>query len=193
MSIRQINMSVFDSFPVLKTRRLSLRKIDQDDAESIYNMRANEAVNRFIARESMFSTDSAVSLVTKTNDAFTNKQGIGWAGVLRNQKTIIGTCGFNTIDYPNLRAEIGGEMSADFWGKHLALEATNAIVKFGFEHMLLHSIEAKVNPNNRGAIHLLKHLGFEQEALFKDRIYFNNAFHDMALYTVFETTFNLAD
>ncbi len=189
MSLDKVNTSVFEEFPVMETRRLTLRSIALTDAESIFGMRSNAAVNRFIARDSMFSSDSAVTLVKKTTEAFDNQLDIGWAGVLRNQNSIIGTCGFNSIDYPNLRAEIGGEMAANYWGKHLALEATNAIVQFGFDQLKLHSIEAKVNPNNRGAIFLLKQLGFEQEALFKDRIYFNKAYQDMAVYTVFKSSF----
>ncbi len=189
MSHNKVNTAVFEEFPVMETRRLTLRTILPSDAESIFAMRSDTAVNRFIARDSMFSSDSAVTLVEKTSEAFNSKRGIGWAGVLRDQKSIIGTCGFNSIDYPNLRAEIGGEMAANYWGKYLAIEATSAIVQFGFDQMQLHSIEAKVNPNNRGAIHLLKQLGFKQEALFKDRIYFNNAYQDMAVYTVFKSSF----
>src|SRR5690606_21639547 len=137
--------------------------IRQEDAEEIMRMRQSKRVNRFIARNPMENLEDAKLLVEKTSEAFRSKSGIGWAGILREGQSIIGTCGFNKIDFQNNRAEIGGELSVDFWGKNIAVEAVRAIVDFGFREMNLHSIEAVVSPDNRGAIYLLESLGFEKE------------------------------
>jgi ribosomal-protein-alanine N-acetyltransferase len=182
--IMEINKNVFDKFPVLQTRRLTLRDIRITDAPQIFGMRSSGRVNRFIARQDMDDMQAAVALAEKTRQAYEQGLGIGWAGVLTEDGAIIGTCGFNRIDYPNLRAEIGGELSVDNWGRQLALEAVTAIVQFGLETMNLHAIEARLSPGNRGAIALLNHLGFVKEAHFKDYIYFNGGFSDMAVYTV---------
>lgn len=180
----EINRAIFSAFPVLETRRLLLRGIAPSDAPEIRAMRASGRVNQFIAREAMETQEQAEALVTRTMAAFEQQQGIGWAGVLKENGAMIGTCGFNSIDYPNLRAEIGGELAVAQWGRHIALEAVSAIVAFGFETMQLHSIEAKVSPDNKGAIALLEYLAFRKEAHFKDRIRFNGAFSDMAVYTL---------
>lgn len=180
----EINKTIFDAFPVLKTARLTMREIRMADAEKIFEMRSNGRVNQFIARDNMDKIEKSLDLTERTINAFKTKAGIGWAGILRNNNQIIGTCGFNQIDYLNLRAEIGGELSTEYWGKNIAFEAVNAIIEFGFDVMNLHAIEAKVSPNNRGAIFILSALGFEKEAHFKDRIYFNNQFFDMAVYTL---------
>lgn len=179
----EINKSVFDRFPVLQTKRLTLREIRPEDADEIFKMRTNGRVNQFIARPEMENLDSSKELVRKTIEAYKNLQGIGWAGVRQDGGSIIGTCGFNSIDYPNLRAEIGGEMSTDHWGKKLAFEAVEAIVNFGLFEMNLHSIEAKVQPGNRGAIYVLSQLGFEKEGHHVDRIFYKGKFLDMAIYT----------
>jgi len=179
-----LNTSVFAQFPVFTTSRLLLREIRLQDAEQIFEMRANGRVNQFIARTEMQEAQEAEKLVERVKHAFDQQQGIGWAGILRDSNNIIGTCGFNSIDYYNLRAEIGGELSVNYWGKNIALEAVGAIVQFGFDTLGLHSIEAKVSPDNRGAIYLLEQLGFVKEAHFKDRIYFAGAFSDLAVYTI---------
>lgn len=183
----QVNTSVFDQFPVLHTSRLTLRDIRLTDAEQIFSMRSSKRVNQFIARPDMQETEQAEQLVQRTRTAFENKLSIGWAGVLRDSSEIIGTCGFNQIDLPNLQAEIGGELDVRFWGKHIAFEAVEAIVRFGFDVMNLHRIEARIDPNNRGAVYLLEQLGFEREAYFKDRIFHQGAFRDMAVYTAFSS------
>jgi ribosomal-protein-alanine N-acetyltransferase len=180
----QLNQSIFDTFPILKTKRLTLRAITKEDAEEIFKMRANGRVNQFIARPNMEDKESAVELVERVTLAYQNKQAIAWAGILRDNKTIIGTCGFNNIDIPNLRAEIGGELSVDYWGKNIAIEAVEAILKFGLHTIGLHTIEAKVSPDNRGSVYLLEQLGFKKEAHYVDRIYFREKFSDMAVYTL---------
>jgi ribosomal-protein-alanine N-acetyltransferase len=180
----QLNTSVFDSFPVLKTARLTLREIRLTDAPQIFAMRASGRVNQFIARPNMQLAEDAFHLAERTTQAFNNKQAIGWAGILRDNDEIIGTCGFNQIDVANMHAEIGGEMATEYWGKNIAIEAVKAIIEFGLNTMNLHTIEAKVSPQNRGAIFLMEELGFIKEAHYKDRIYFNEAFTDMAVYTL---------
>jgi len=180
----ELNQKVFDQFPVLKTQRLTLRNITAQDAMAIFKMRSNGRVNQFIARPTMTDEHSAQLLAEKTAKAYENKMAIGWAGVLRDRSEIIGTCGFNTIEPHNLRAEIGGEMATEFWGKGIAQEAFNAIIQFGLYEMNLHTIEAKVSPQNRGAIHLMESIGFVKEAHYKDRMLFNGNFLDMAVYTL---------
>jgi ribosomal-protein-alanine N-acetyltransferase len=180
----EINKAIFDTFPILETDRLIMREIRASDADKIFKMRSNGRINQFIARNEMGKFEKSIELVERTISAYNNGQGIGWAGVLRGKDEIIGTCGFNQIDYQNLRAEIGGELSIDYWGRKIALEAVRAIVQFGFEQMNLHAIEAKVSPMNRGAVFILNTLEFKKEAHFKDRIFFNGQFSDMAVYTL---------
>lgn len=178
------NLDVFTTFPVLKTERLTLREIREEDARVILSMRSSSRVNQFISRPAMEKLEDAQALVQRVQTAFSNQQGIAWAGILRDGNEIIGCCGFNAFDFANLHAEIGGELSVEYWGKNIPLEAVTAILQFGLYTLGLHTIEAKVNPENRGALYLLELLGFEKEAHFKDRIYFNGKFSDMTVYTL---------
>lgn len=179
----------YPEFPVLRTRRLLMRDIREEDARRIFDMRSNGRVNQFIARENMQEEESAGILVQKTRKAYKDGLAIGWAGILRDEGSIIGTCGFNRIELFNQRAEIGGEMATEFWGKHLAVEAVAAILHFGFETMKLHSVEAKVNPDNRGAIALMEHLGFRKEAHFREYFQFRGEWQDLAVYAVLDGEF----
>lgn len=178
------NTAIFEEFPVIKTERLTLREITMTDAAAIFKMRTSGRINQFIARENMHSLDDSIEVIHNSMQLFTQKSGIAWAGVLRDNKEIIGTCGFNSIDFQNRRAEIGGELSVDYWGKNIALEAVLAIIDYGLNTLKLHTIEAKLSPSNRGAIFLLEKIGFVKEAHYKDRVYFNGLYLDMAVYTL---------
>ncbi len=184
--MRQLNEKVFETFPVLKADRLTMRDIRPEDAQQIYTMRANGRVNQFIPRPNMETLEQSQELIDRTIQAYNNRQAIGWAGILRDGRTIIGTCGFNSIEFPNLRAEIGGELAIEYWGKGIAQEAVKAIINFGFQTLGLHTIEAKVAPDNRGSVYILELLGFHKEAHFRDRGRINGVFQDMAVYTLFE-------
>ncbi|MGD1847848.1 MAG: GNAT family N-acetyltransferase [Salibacteraceae bacterium] len=186
MEHRSLNQAVFEHYPELKTKRLTLREIQPEDARLIFDMRTNDRVNQFIARPVMDSVKDSDELVARTRQAYTDKQGIAFAGMLRENRDIIGSCGFNYIDHWNLHAEIGGELSPKYWGKHIALEAFSAILQFGFDTFGLHSIEARVNPDNRGAIYLMQLCGFQRDALYRERVYFKGEFLDMAVYNVLE-------
>jgi ribosomal-protein-alanine N-acetyltransferase len=174
----------FSHFSEIETERLQLRAVQDIDVMAIWNMRKNNRVNEFIGREPMASMESAEELVRKCHLLFKNKQGIAWAGVRKTTNEVIGTCGFNSIDFSNRHAEIGGEMSTDYWGKKLAYEAVSAIISFGFNELKLHTVEAKVMGNNRSALYLLNLLGFVKEAHFKDRLYFGGNYHDLLVCTL---------
>lgn len=175
---------IFQNFPVLDTPRLSLRALNPDDAKVIFDMRTNDRISQFIARNKLNHLDEALNLIHRTNDLFKNKQGIGWAGFTKEGNQLIGTCGFNKIDFENRRAEIGGELSVSSWGRNFAKEAVQAILHFGFDKLKLNTIEARVSPENKSAIYLLSHFGFVKEAHFKNYIFFKNEYLDLAVYTL---------
>ena len=179
-----IPASIFSEFPRLRTQRLLLRPITLADATEIYALRSNGRVSAFIARPPMPDRAEAERLVERVQQAYAQKQAISWAGELRDGGTLIGACGYNSIDHPNRHAEIGGELGTEYWGKGIAQEAFQAILEFGLGAMCLHTIEAKVAPANRSAVHLLEAYGFVKEAHFKDRVYFDGNYSDMAVYTL---------
>ena len=181
----KLNEQLFSAFPNLETPRLNLRQIQVTDAQAILDMRQNENVNRYIARDPMLSISEANELVDKTNELFTKMEAIGWAGVHKGSGEMIGTCGIIRIDHHHLRAEIGGEMSAHYWGKKLALEASEKIVEFGFDQLQLHALESWMFAENRGAIAIMKALGFEKEAHLKDKVLYGGRFRDVVIYTKF--------
>jgi ribosomal-protein-alanine N-acetyltransferase len=169
----QIEQSVFEKFPVLQTQRLILRELRPADAAKIFSMRSNGMGNHFIARLKMTNRAAAERLIEKSIALHKNRNGIGWVGVLKDNNEIVGTCGFNNIDHYNMSAELGGELSTEHWGKKMAGEAVYEIIRFGFNIMNLHTIEAKVSPGNKGAILILKQMDLSR------KLYFATAFISM--------------
>jgi ribosomal-protein-alanine N-acetyltransferase len=65
-------------------------------------------------------------------------------------------------------------------------ETINTIVRFGFNEMKLHSIEANVNPLNEKSKKVLEKVGFKKEAYFRENYLFNGNFLDSVIYSLLE-------
>ena len=63
-------------------------------------------------------------------------------------------------------------------------EAIEAVNKYGFENMKLHSIEARINPENIASGKVLEKTGYIREAYFKEDYYYNGRFIDTAVYSL---------
>ena len=182
-----LDKSVFSAFTNITTRRLILRDIRSEDASTILSWRKDERVGRHIRRDAMKGMEEALELTRICEDAFAKKEGLFWIGVTKDGGNIIGAGGFRNIDYANNRAEIGGEMAVMHWGRRYAYEALSAMLNYGFEVFKLHSVEARILPSNRAAIHLVESFGFVREALLKEAGYYGGSYFDLAIYSRLRT------
>ncbi len=174
----------FSPFPSLQTHRLTLRRIDKADAPELFTLRSDKRVMQFIDKPIAESIDDALLLLAKIDDSLLLNDGITWAICLNKDPKLIGTIGFWRLDKPNFRAEIGYMLMPEMQGRGLMQEAISTVIKFGFENMQLHSIEANVNPLNSLSKKILEKNGFVQEAYFKENYYYNGKFLDSAIFSL---------
>ena len=174
----------FSPFPILQTQRLTLRHIDKSDAPDLFKLRSDKRVMQFIDRPMAESVQDALTLITKIEDSLLQNDGITWAISLKEDPKLIGTIGFWRLDKPNYRAEIGYMLMPEMQGKGIMQEAISTVIKFGFENLQLHSIEANVNPLNILSKKILEKNGFVQEAYFKENYYYDGKFLDSAIYSL---------
>ena len=80
---------------------------------------------------------------------------------------MIGQIGLH-IDKENNKAEIGYWITEPFWGKGLASEANNSILKFGFEELKINKIYATYFINNPASGKVLINSKMIKEADLKD-------------------------
>jgi [ribosomal protein S5]-alanine N-acetyltransferase len=182
LSTMESRLKHFALFPTLETKRLLLRAITEEDAQAIFEMRSSLLVNKYIGRKTMIHVDEANDLVQKTVNAYTEKLALPWAVQRKGDAAILGTCGLTSINWDELSAEIGGEMSPKFWGKHLAIEAFSEIIKFGMLELKLNRIEAKFDGLNRSVIALIEPLGFTKMNVLEDHFEIDGKSRDLHIY-----------
>lgn len=174
---------VFQPFPVLTTERLTLRQIRESDKNELFYMRSHPGLMHFVPRPLAQNVDDAVTLINLITENTEKNEAINFAVTITGEDKLIGMCGYHRIQKEHFRAEIGYMLHHDYHGKKVMEEAVNRIVRFGFEDMKLHSIEAVISPENIPSIKLIEKCGFVKEAHFKDKEFVKGAFRDLLYFS----------
>jgi len=165
-------------FPDLETERLHLRQITMDHLEFVYNHFSNPLVAEFLLDEPPLSNIAEAREIIEFYQQPETKSLNRWVISLKTNGQPVGTCGFHKWSKRDFHAEIGYDLSPDFWGQGIMSEALRAAIQHGFERMGLNRIEAFVYPQNHRSLQLLKKLGFQIEGLLRDYNYLNGIFYD---------------
>ncbi|CEG25325.1 GNAT family N-acetyltransferase [Bacillus sp. B-jedd] len=179
-----------DTFPVLETKRLILRKVTKDDANSILKYLSNEEVMKYYGLEPFKSINDALDEIAWYQSLQNNKTGIRWGITLKEQGDVIGSCGFHNIVSHHFRTEIGFELSEDQWGRGIAAEAVGAIISYGFQQMNFQRIEALIEPPNLSSQKLVEKLGFIREGLLRNYEFTRGKFDDLFMYSLLKQDFD---
>lgn len=179
----------FDPFPRLHTSRLLLRKLETTDAPAIFFLRSDEQVLRYIGREPAQTTEEALSFIRSIDSAVAANQSVLWGICLQDDPAkVIGTICLWNLQPQNHRAEIGFVLHPDWWRKGLMKEAILAVINYGFDTMLLHSIEARLDPANTACAAVLQATGFICEGHFRESFYFRGVYCDSHVYSIITST-----
>lgn len=174
----------FDLFPEIQTPRLLLRRLKKNDAEEIFGLRSDAQTMRYIGKDLAVSLSEAVQFIGNINESLITNNGILWAIELKEfPGKLIGYIGHWRLIKEHYRAEVGYMLYPDYWRKGIMKEALSVVVDYGFNEMKLHSIEARINPQNLASASLLESNGFVREAYLKEDFFYNGVFGDTAIYS----------
>ena len=116
---------------------------------------------------------------------FANKENHSRMWAIEYKGEAIGGIGLHTTrDVLRKNAEIGYWIGEDFWGQGLMSEAIGETIKWGFNHLDVNRIYARVFGNNMRSAALLEKCGFQKEVHVKDGIIKNNEFLDELLFAI---------
>lgn len=150
--IKEIN---FLPFPGLITKRLILRQLNESDSYSIFSIRSDNTINKYLDRPKMTNIDEAEEFIKKIIDGIKLNKWIYWGICFKGNPELIGTiCLWNFSDDKTI-AEIGYELLAPFQGKGLMNEALKCIIHYGFQTIGLEKIEAYTHRENSSSTRLL--------------------------------------
>jgi ribosomal-protein-alanine N-acetyltransferase len=174
----------FSYFPELKTERLLLRRISEDDAPDIFVLRSDEDVLRYVGKEPAKTIEDAEKFIRTVDEGLHSTNAVMWGIALKNDLArLIGTICLWNIQKENYRAEIGYVLHPEFWRKGIMKEAIQQVIEYGFKKMGLHSIEARIHADNKASAAILEATGFLKEGLLKEEFCFRGKFSDTVIYS----------
>ena len=173
----------FTPFPILETERLILRRVDNNDVGEIFSMRSNAETMKYIPRPLVTNNEEALAHIALLDSGIEKKEAINWAITFKGENKLLGIIGFYRTKFEDFRSEIGYMLLSENHGKGIASEAVEIAMKYGFNEMNLHSIEAVIDPRNSASERVLQKNGFIKEGHFKENAFFNGEFLDSVIYS----------
>lgn len=101
---------------------------------------------------------------------------------IENENVLIGEIALKTIKWYNHKAEISIAIKKEFQGKGFGSDALFSMIKFCFERMNLHRLEAEVIEFNKESINLIEKLGFKLEGRLREAKYSKDRYYDVLRY-----------
>lgn len=168
----------FSVFPILETDRCILRQLTHDDADALITLYSDPRVDEFLDVDPPCSNqEQAISMIDWLNGHFTNQAAVRWAITFKeNPAQLIGTIGFHYYNSKDRRTDIGYDLMPQYWGKGIITEVAHKVVRWCFENLDLHRVQADCTDGNIGSEKVLLKLGFKVEGLWRENCFEHGRF-----------------
>ena len=150
---------------MLETKRLILRPMTETDADSVFVMRSDADVMRFIRplQKKRSESQNWINLVSSRWET----EKIGFCAIVeKTSMNFIGWCGLWRLQETK-EIEVGYALFKEFWGKGYAVEASEAFLIYGFDKLKLEKIVAVANPENQNSRRVMEKLGMNFDYIGK--------------------------
>ena len=183
MSTRRTAMAASQRFPRLETERLLLRKIVPGDAAALYAIFSDDEVTRYYDLGTMTDPADAETMVRRLAARTKHGQAIRWGIVRKQDRAFVGTCGFH-FQAAGFKAEIGYDLSRNYWHQGYMSEALRAMLAYGFETLELNYLEPKLLPGNQIHAPFLPRHGFTEEGVLREYAFIKGQYHDLRFFSL---------
>jgi ribosomal-protein-alanine N-acetyltransferase len=154
----------FTPFPILKTERLELRRLSDNDKDTIFLLRSNESIKKYIDRPLINTIEEAIEFITRINNGIQEDKLIYWAISFKENPELIGTICLWNFSSENQSAELGYELRPNFQGQGFMTEAINCVIQYAFKNIAIKTLEAYTHKDNLNSVRLLEKNGFRLES-----------------------------
>jgi len=174
----------FVPFPIIKTERLTLRKMRRGDVDDLYDYCRREESCRYSNWTAHQSKAVTKEYIRWMQGRYFFREGLTF--VVEYEGRVIGTASFADFDEDYKTVEIGYGINSDYWGKGIGREIVSALLEFAFNTIGVIRVYARVMPENERSAKLLAGLGFTLEGVLRKSTYIKNSYHDVAVYSILD-------
>ncbi|MEX2969529.1 GNAT family N-acetyltransferase [Streptomyces sp. C184] len=170
----------------IRTERLDLRPVTQDDFAAIHAYQRRPEVCRYLYWGPFDEAGSRASVTAKTTRTTLRESGdlLQLAVVVRDSGTLVGDVTFVWNSREHRQGGIGYVFHPDHAGHGYATEASRALLRLGFEELQLHRIQAELDGRNTASARLLERLGMRREGHLRENEFLDGEWADEVVYAM---------
>jgi [ribosomal protein S5]-alanine N-acetyltransferase len=173
-------------FEILETNRLFLKGISPEGMNYIFENHSQDEIMYILGHGSNKDFEVEKNKYKQGYSTY-NRRFVLFLLIDKESEIIIGRCGLHNWNPDHYRAEIGYSMEVEsFKQMGYMSEAVEAIIKFGFEKLKLHRIEAMTATYNTPSLQLLRKNKFVQEGLLREHYLVGDIFEDSIVFSLLQ-------
>jgi RimJ/RimL family protein N-acetyltransferase len=166
-----------EKLPTLQGDRVVLRMLVATDVPALYEIFSDHDVMRYWSWAPFESLHDAEFLLDEIRGSFEERRLFQW-GIVEGDGPVVGTCTLFQLDGRHRRCEVGFALARKVWGRSVGKRAVGTILRFAFESLGVHRVEADADPRNERCLRLLEGLNFKREGLLRERYHVSGEVQD---------------
>jgi len=169
--------------PVLRSEGIVLRELRASDAASLLSLLTTEEVTRFISPPptTMEGFERFIMWAQREREA---GRYACFAVVPDGYETAIGIFQLRQLDPSFDTAEWGFALASAFWGSGLFVKGAELVMKFAFEVVHAHRLEARAVVQNGRGNSALRKIGAIEEGILRKSFLRGGSHHDQTLWSI---------
>jgi RimJ/RimL family protein N-acetyltransferase len=171
--------------PLLRGKRVTLRELRASDAASLFAMLTTEEVARFISPPPS-TVEGFERFIGWTMRQRTIGTYVCFAVTLDGSDTAIGIFQLRQLEPGFGNAEWGFAIGSPYWGSGAFVEGAELMVKFAFETVGVHRLEARAAVRNGRGNGALRKIGAVQEGVLRKSFLKDGEYLDQLMWTILD-------
>lgn len=170
--------------PLIETKRLRIRKLEPTDLQDLFECSSDPEISKYTLWDSHKTINDSKDFLHKCIKQYSLGQPPVLGIEVKEEKKLVGTIGFGSIDFQSKRAEFGYALHVGYWGQNITTEASLAILQFGFRTLELERIFATCFTTNVASYRVMEKVGMTFEGILRSYHSKNGERIDARMYAI---------
>jgi len=167
----------------IETQSLLIREFTLDDFEHVHKYASNLNVVKFMTWGPNTENETRRFIQRKLQSQVV-KPRVSYDLAITKDGKLIGGGGLTIHDLNSDEAELGYCLDEPNWGKEIGTEFASAMIRYGFEELLLHRVFAKCDPENYGSYRIMEKNGMTKEGHLRENQKVRGKYRDTLIYGI---------
>ncbi|MCI7027689.1 MAG: GNAT family N-acetyltransferase [Clostridiales bacterium] len=175
---------LFDDMPRLETPRLILRRLEMRDAPDLFDYSRDPQVAKHVLWDAQTSVSEARAYVRYMLRRYRAGEPASWGIEEKETGRVVGTIGYMWYQRDNNACEVGYSLARRRWNRGYMTEALTEVLRFSFEELGVHRVEAQHEVENAASGAVMRKCGMRKEGTLRGRLYNKGRYVDVDLYAM---------